>query len=93
MQENNINHLVFLDKSGVNINMMRHYAKAWKKRRAVDETSLNTPCNTTLLSYIRLNGDCAYTFYLGGTTAERFAEHLKTKLLPTLSEADIIVRD
>ncbi|MFR8944293.1 MAG: IS630 family transposase [Blautia obeum] len=93
MSEKDINHLVFLDESGVNINMTRHYARAWKNRRAVDKTPLNTPCNTTVLSSIRLNGDCAYTVYQGGTTAERFAEYLKTKLLPTLSEADIIVMD
>ena len=48
-----------------------------KNRRAVDKTPLNTPCNTTVLSSIRLNGDCAYTVYPGGTTAERFAEYLK----------------
>ena len=71
--------------------MTRHYARAWKSQRAVDKTPLNTPCNTTVLSSIRLNGDCAYTVYQEGTTAERFAEYLKTKLLPTLSEADIIV--
>ena len=64
-----------------------------KNRRAVDKTPLNTPCNTTVLSSIRLNGDCAYTVYPGGTTVERFAEYLKTKLLPTLSEANIIVMD
>ena len=73
--------------------MTRHYARAWKNRRAVDKTPFNTPCNTTVPSSIRLNGDCAYTVYQGGTTAERFAEYLKTKLLPTLSEADIIVMD
>ena len=93
MSEKDINHLVFLDESGVNINMTRHYARTWKNRRAVDKTPLNTPCNTTVLSSIRLNGDCAYTVYPGGTTAERFAEYLKKKLLPTLSEADIIVMD
>ena len=93
MSEKDINHLVFLDESGVNINMTRHYARAWKNRRAVDKTPLNTPCNTTVLSSIRLNGDCAYTVYQEGTTAERFAEYLKTKLLSTLSEADIIVMD
>ena len=57
--------------------MTRHYARAWKNRRAVDKTPLNTPCNTTVLSSIRLNGDCAYTVYQEGTTAERFAEYLK----------------
>ena len=93
MSEKDINHLVFLDESGVNINMTRHYARAWKNRRAVDKTPLNTPCNTTVLSSIRQNGDCAYTVYPGGTTVERFAEYLKTKLLPTLSEANIIVMD
>ena len=86
MSEKDINHLVFLDESGVNINMTRHYARAWKNRRAVDKTPLNTPCNTTVLSSIRLNGDCAYTVYPGGTTVERFAEYLKTKLyLPPYS--------
>ena len=73
--------------------MTRHYARAWKSQRAVDKTPLNTPCNTTVLSSIRLNGACAYTVYQGGTTAERFAEYLKTKLLPTLSKEDIIVMD
>ena len=73
--------------------MTRHYARAWKSQRAVDKTPLNTPCNTTVLSSIRLNGECAYTVYPGGTTEERFAEYLKTKLLPTLSEEDIIVMD
>ena len=47
MSEKDINHLVFLDESGVNINMTRHYARAWKNQRAVDKTTLNTPCNTT----------------------------------------------
>ena len=55
MLEKDINHLVFLDESGVNINMTRHYARAWKNQRAVDKTPLNTPCNTTVLSSIRLN--------------------------------------
>ena len=87
MSEKDIKHLVFLDESGVNINMTRHYARAWKNQRAVDKTPLNTPCNTTVLSSIRL------TVYQGGTTAERFAEYLKTKLLPTLSKEDIIVMD
>lgn len=55
MLEKDINHLVFLDENGVNINMTRHYARAWKNQRAVDKTPLNTPCNTTVLSSIRLN--------------------------------------
>ncbi len=52
--------------------------QSMEKPKAVVEFPLNTPCNTTVLSSIRLNGDCAYTVY--PEAAERFAEYLKTKL-------------
>ena len=91
--ENDINNLIFLDESGVNINMTRHYARSKTNERAVDSTPVNTPCNTTMLSSIRLNGKTAHTIYQGGTTAERFAEYLQNTLLPTLSPNDIIVMD
>ncbi len=93
MSGNDADHLVFLDESGVNTDMTRHYARAKKNERAVDSTPVNTPCNTTVLSSVRLNGKTAYTFYHGGTSAERFAEYLKTTLIPTLSKTDIIVMD
>lgn len=52
-----------------------------------------TPCSTTILSSVQLNGKTSYTVYCGGTTGERFAEYLKTKLIPTLSKTDVIVMD
>lgn len=73
--------------------MTRHYARSPKNKRAVDSTPVNTPRNTTILSSVRINGKTSYTVYCGGTTAERFAEYLKTKLIPTLSKTDIIVMD
>lgn len=73
--------------------MTRHYARSKTNERAVDSTPVNTPCNTTILSSIRLNGKTAHTIYQGGTTAERFAEYLQNTLLPTLSPNDIIVMD
>lgn len=93
MQEDDAGHLVFLDESGVNTNMTRHYARSQKNERAVDSTPVNTPCNTTILSSVRLNGKTCHTVYIGGTTQERFAEYLKTKLIPTLSKTDIIIMD
>ena len=93
MSENAADHLVFLDESGVNINMTRHYARSKKNQRAVDSTPVNTPCNTTILSSIRLDGSTAYTVYQGGTTTERFIEYLKTKLIPSLSRTDVIIMD
>ena len=93
MSENAADHLVFLDESGVNTNMTRHYARSKKNQRAVDSTPVNTPCNTTILSSIRLDGSTAYTVYQGGTTTERFIEYLKTKLIPSLSRTDVIIMD
>lgn len=93
MQGSAINNLVFLDESGVNTDMTRHYARSKSNERAVDSAPVNTPRNTTILSSIRLNGKAAHTVYQGRTTAERFAEYLKNILLPTLSKDDIIVMD
>lgn len=82
-----------MDECGVNTDMTRHYARSKSNERAVDSTPVNTPCSTTILSSVRLNGQTAYTVYHGGTTAEQFAEYLKSILLPTLSKDDIIVMD
>ena len=93
LSENAGKNLVFLDESGVNTNMTRHYARAHKEERAVDSAPVNTPSNTTILSSVSMDGKTAYTVYQGGTTAERFAEYLKTTLLPTLSKTNIIIMD
>lgn len=93
MPERAVNNLVFLDESGVNTNMTRHYARSKTNERAVDSTPVNTPCNTTILSSIRLDGQTAHTVYQGGTTADRFAEYLTDILIPTLSKDDIIIMD
>lgn len=85
--------LVFLDESGINIDMTRHYARAKTDERAVDSAPLNTPRNTTILSSIRLDGRTTHTVYQGGTTAERFAEYLKETLLPSLFRDAIIIMD
>ena len=85
--------LVFLDESGVNTDMTRHYGRAVGKERAVDNAPENTPTNTTILSSIRLNGETAYTTYSGGTTGDRFVEYLEKVLIPTLHEGDIVIMD
>ncbi len=88
-----VEHLVFLDESGVNTNLTRLYGRAPSSRRAVDHAPLNTPQTTTVLSSIRLDGEKAFTTYQGGTTGERFVQYLKETLLPTLRQGDIVVMD
>ena len=83
--------LVFLDESGVNIDMTRRYGRAVGKARAVDKTPESTPTNTTILSSVRLNGDTAYTTYSGGTTGDVFVDYLENILIPTLHKGDIVI--
>ena len=88
-----LEHLVFLDESGVNIDMTRRYGRARSSERCVDHAPLNTPQTTTVLSSIRFDGEKAFTTYQGGTTGERFVAYLKDTLLPTLHPGDIVVMD
>ena len=85
--------LVFLDESGVNINMIRRYGRAIGKSRVHCSVPLNTPPTQTVLSSVRLNGQTTYTMYSGGTTGERFLDYLKNVLIPTLNRGDIVVMD
>ena len=88
-----LEHLVFLDESGVNTDMTRRYGRAQASERCVGHAPLNTPQTTTVLSSIRFNGEKAFTTYQGGTTGERFVAYLKDTLLPTLRPGDIVVMD
>ena len=93
INEYDVNNLVFIDESGVNTNMVRLYGRAMGGNRLVDDTPLNTPKNTTILSSIRLNGETAYTTYQGGTTKDKFIDYLKNVLAPTLDKNDIVIMD
>ena len=85
--------LVFLDESGINVNMTRFYARSKGGSRAVDAVPLWKPQNMTVLSSIQLNGETAYTTYSGGTTSERFVDYLRNILIPTLSPDSVVVMD
>ena len=85
--------LVFLDKSGCNIDMTRRYAYSLGGSRAVDSTPLSKPKNTTILSSIQLNGTLYYKTFSGGTTVERFKQFLETDLLPHLNGNSVLVMD
>lgn len=93
ISEKKVRNLVFLDESGINTNLTRIYARAKKEERAVGTAPINTPAYTTILSSVRLNGDCVYTVYSGGTTAGRFQKYLESSLLPTLTSQDIVIMD
>ena len=86
-------HLVFLDESGININMTRYYGRAYSSERVSDHVPLKKTKTTTVLSSIRVDGKKVFTTFSGGTTGERFLSYLKDNLIPTLQPGDIVVMD
>ena len=87
-------HLVFLDESGVNLNMTRRYGRAVGKTRIYDYVPLKTPKNTTLLSSIRLeNASMVHKELTGAVNGETFLEYIRNALAPTLKVGDIVIMD
>ena len=93
MSDYDRNKLVFLDESGVNIDLTRIYGCAAGGRRCIGKKPLNTPENTTILSSIRLNGETMYTSYQGETTKDKFIGYLENVLAPVLKKYYIVIMD
>ena len=88
-----VDKLVFLDESGVNIDMVRRYGRAKNKNRVNDYAPVNTPKKTTLVSSVRLDGTQAYEFFQGSLNGKNFLSYVKNTLIPTLKKGDIVVMD
>ena len=85
--------LVFLDESGVNIDIARRYRRVKNKNRVHNYVLRNTPKKTTLVSSVRLDGTQAYEFFQGSLNGENFLDYVKNTLVPTLKKGDIVVTD
>lgn len=88
-----IHSLVFLDETGVNIDMVRRYGRAKGRKRVYDHTPQNKPESITILSSIRLDGSMASAWFSGALTGQLFLEYIRTTLVPTLRNGDIVVMD
>lgn len=88
------NRLVFLDESGVNLNMTRRYGRAIGKARVYDYVPLNTPKNITMLSSIRLeDASMIHKEITGALNGATFLEYIRNDLAPTLKPGDIVIMD
>ena len=85
--------LVFLDESGVNIDMVRRYGRAKNKKRVHDYAPRNTPKKTTLVSSVRLDGTQAYEFFQGSLNGREFPELYQKYPCPHIKKGDIVVMD
>ena len=88
-----VSKLVFLDESGVNINLTRRYGCAIGKERAHDYAPLNTPKSTTMLSSIRMDGSMIHKEFSGAVNREHFLDYVTNSLTPSLHSGDIVITD
>ena len=88
-----ISRLVFLDESGVNIDLTRLYGWGKGSNRVWDKVPLSTPKNTTLLSSVRLDGEMVCSYFSGAITGEIFLTYIKQSLAPRLKKGDTVIMD
>lgn len=85
--------IIFLDESGVNTNMTRHYGRAKGKKRVYDDVPAKRIKRTTLLSSVRLDGTIAKKVFQGALTGKIFLDYIQNILVPTLNKGDIVIMD
>ena len=88
-----VSKLVFLDESGVNINLTQRYGRAIGKERVHDYAPLNTPKSTTMLSSIRMDGTMIHKEFSGAVNREHFLDYVTNSLTPSLHSGDIVIMD
>ena len=88
-----VNHLVFLDESGVNINMTRSYGRSIGKKRVVEKVPLKRSKRRSIVGAIRVDGTIRYRSFEGSINGKRFLEYLKVTLLPSIKPLDIVIMD
>ncbi len=85
--------LVFIDETGVNLMMVRLYARALKGERATGDRPCKTGKNVTLIGGMSLNGIVAALTLEGGTNGDVFKYFIEQVLVPNLWIGACVVMD
>lgn len=93
MKHFNPEQLVFIDETGVNIDMTRLYGRSVGNTRIKDSAPINTPKRTGIVGAMRFDRTIRYRSFEGSITGKRFLIFLKQTLLPVLRKGDIVVMD
>ena len=88
-----INKLVFLDESSINLGMTRLYGRALKGERVDDYIPDVRFQRTSILSTVRLDGSQNPYIFTGTLNGERFKKYVDDTLAPALFEGDILILD
>lgn len=85
--------LVFLDESGVNLALLRLFARASQGQRAYGKRPQKRGKNVSLISAISLQGILAQSSLMGGTDAVTFEAFISQKLVPKLWNGAYVIMD
>ena len=85
--------LVFLDETGANTKMVRHYGWAPKGQRCVGSVPYGHWKTTTFLAGLRQSGLTAPLVVDGPMDGVTFRTYIETFLCPTLHPGDIVIAD
>jgi transposase len=88
-----VNRLVYLDETSVNIGMTRLYGRAPKGERIVEYVPYVKYKRVSILSTIRVNGESNPFVYSGSLNGNLFTQYIFYCVLPTLKPYDILVMD
>jgi transposase len=89
----NIENLVFLDESSINLAYTRLYGRAPKNQRVKQGVKDARFERQSILSTIRLNGEQLPIVFDGTLNKELFAEYIRSQLAPNLKKNDVVVLD
>lgn len=84
---------MFIDETGSNLAMARHYARAPRGQRAIDQVPRNRGGPITVIGALTSSGACAFMSVDGGTDTLVFQAYVDHVLVPELEPGDIVVMD
>lgn len=87
------NNLVFIDESGVNLNMARTHARACKGQRAHSTKPHNKGKNLTIIAAIAISGIVAALSFYGSNDTLTFLFYITDILVPQLWHGVVVLMD
>ena len=86
-------HLVFIDETSVNTNMIRAYGRGLEGERVIGRVPFAAWKTLTFVAALRCEGMTAPMLIKGAMNGEAFLAYVEQCLVPTLERGDIVIMD
>ena len=88
-----VEHLVFIDETGLNTKMARLYGRALKSQRCIDHIAYGHWKTNTFVAALRHRALTAPMLFDGPMNGDMFLTYIREVLVPTLQPGDIAICD